>query len=48
MVVFTFSVLYWKHSFWQMEVKEVRLLSMRPYETEIGSCRQHSFFNLLR
>ena len=39
MVVFTFSVLYWKHPFWQMKVREEQLLSLWPYgskDFEIG------------
>ena len=49
--LFTFSVLYWKHPFWKMKVKEARLLSLQPYgsrDFEIGSCCQHGFFILLR
>ena len=50
MVVFTFSVLYRKHSFWQTKVNEAWLLSLSPYgsiDFEIGSCRQHGLYILL-
>ena len=38
-------------TFWKTKINETRLLSLRPYgirDVEIGSCRQHGFFILLR